>query len=192
MAADPIRKFRNWMSEAARAGTELAEAIALATSDARGRPSVRYMLLKGVDHDGFVFYTHARSAKGCDLAANPYAAIAVYWHAIGKQARVEGRVSLVSVKEADAYWLERPRASRVAAQASLQSRPLARRADLMRKYHQLERQYFGKEVPRPQDWTGYRLVPRTIEFWEREEPRLHHRELFVRRGTTWKRTLLQP
>jgi pyridoxamine 5'-phosphate oxidase len=180
------------MKEAQRAGTELAEAVALATADRRGRPAVRYVLLKEVSERGFVFYTHATSPKGRDMAANPFVSLAVYWHATGKQARVDGRVCRITDAEADAYWLERPRASRIAALASRQSRPLAARANLISKFRALERRYFGKDVPRPADWTGYRLVPSAIEFWEREEPRLHHRELFVRRGRTWKRTLLQP
>ena len=190
--AAPIAKFRRWMSEAARAGVELADAVALATADARGKPSVRFVLLKTVDDDGFVFYTNAESAKGRDLAANPRAALAVYWHATGKQARVEGRIEPVTSAEADDYWAERPLTSRIASLASRQSRPLANRADLMRRFRDLERKYRNGEVPRPARWTGYRLIPRTIEFWIREEPRLHHRELFVRSGRRWKRTLLQP
>jgi len=192
MALDPIKRFQRWMRDAQRAGTELAESVALATSDRRGRPSVRYVLLKSVGHDGFVFYTHADSPKGRDMATNPHVALAVYWHETGKQVRVEGRVSRVDEAEADAYWLERPRASRIAAVASRQSRPLASRADLIRTYRSLEKRFFGKDVPRPPLWIGYRLVPREIEFWEREEPRLHHRELFVRRGAAWTKTLLQP
>jgi pyridoxamine 5'-phosphate oxidase len=192
MALDPIKRFQNWIRDAQRAGAELAESVALATCDRRGRPTVRYVLLKSVTHDGFVFYTHSNTPKGRDMAANPNVALAVHWPETGKQVRVEGRVSLVDEAEADAYWLERPRASRIAAVASKQSRPLASRAALLKTFHALERRFFGKDVPRPKQWTGYRLMPSSIEFWEREEPRLHHRELFVRRGRAWKKTLLQP
>jgi pyridoxamine 5'-phosphate oxidase len=187
-----MSKFRRWMAEAARAGTELPEAVALATADGRGRPSVRYVLLKSARDDGFIFYTNAESAKGRDLAKNPRAALAVYWHATGKQARAAGRVVRVSEAEADAYWAERPAASRIASVASRQSRPLARRADLLRSFRGLERKYRDAGVPRPERWTGYRLIPDAIEFWTRAEPRLHHRELFVRRGRGWTQTLLQP
>jgi len=192
MALDPIKRFQRWMRDAQSAGTELAESVALATCDRRGHPSVRFVLLKSVSHDGFVFYTHADSAKGRDMEANPNVALAAYWHEIGKQVRVEGRVSLVDASEADAYWLERPRANRIAALASRQSRPLGSRSALIRTYRSLEKRFFGKDVPRPPLWAGYRLVPNAIEFWEREEPRLHRRELFVRRGGIWRKTLLQP
>jgi pyridoxamine 5'-phosphate oxidase len=189
---DPIAKFRRWMAEAERDGAEIPEAIALATADARGRPSVRYVLLKAADAGGFVFYTNSESRKGRELAANPRAALAVYWHSTGKQARVEGRVTQVSAKEADAYWSERPPTSRIASLASRQSRPLADRAELVGAVRRLERRYPQGDPPRPPRWTGYRLIPDSIEFWIRSEPRLHHRELYVRRGGAWSRTLLQP
>jgi pyridoxamine 5'-phosphate oxidase len=192
VAVDPIAKFRRWMADAARAGTDLPESIALATADERGRPSVRYVLLKSAEPGGFVFYTNRESRKGRDLARNPRAALAVYWHATGKQARVEGHVEQVTRREADAYWAERPPASRIASAASSQSRALGSRADLMREVRRLQQQYPNGDPPRPPHWTGYRLIPDEIEFWTRREPRLHHRELFVRRGRSWKRTLLQP
>jgi pyridoxamine 5'-phosphate oxidase len=187
-----MRKFRRWMAEAERAGAPLADAIALATADARGRPSVRFVLLKDADERGFVFYTNTNSAKGRHLAANPQAAFTVYWDATGKQVRAEGRVVPVSVAEADAYWAERPWASRVASAASAQSRPIASRAQLVVEYRRLAREYRDRDVPRPAHWTGYRIVPRTVEFWIREEPRLHRRELFTRSGRGWRRSILQP
>ena len=189
---DPVAKFRRWLREATRAGAELPEAAALATADGRGRPSVRFVLLKSASQEGFVFYTNAESAKGRDLAENPRAALALYWHATGKQVRIEGRVVRVSSSEADAYWAERPVASRIASLVSRQSRPLSRRSDLLRAYRRACREHRDENVPRPERWTGYRLVPEAIEFWIRAEPRLHHRELFKRRGRGWKRTLLQP
>jgi pyridoxamine 5'-phosphate oxidase len=189
---DPIAKFRRWMNEATRAGADIPEAVALATADRRGRPSVRYVLLKTARDDAFVFYTNAESRKGRELASNPRAALAAYWHPIGKQARVEGRIEQVAADEADAYWAERPPESRIASLASRQSRPLARRAALLDEVRRLQREYPRGDPPRPARWTGYRLVPDTIEFWIRAEPRLHHRELYVRRGRAWRRTLLQP
>jgi len=189
---DPIARFRRWYADAARARIPLPEAIALATADRRGRPAVRFVLLKGVDARGFVFFTDGRSRKGAELAANPEAAFAVYWDALGKQVRVEGRVALVSAAEADAYWLTRPRESRLAASVSHQSAPLARRSDLIARWHALGRRHPGEDVPRPPAWTGYRLAPRAIEFWTRGDFRLHRRERFERRGGTWTRKLLQP
>jgi pyridoxamine 5'-phosphate oxidase len=210
MALDPIRRFQRWFAEAERARAPLPEAIALATADRRGRPSVRFVLLKHVDARGFVFFTDGRSRKGSELAANPEAAFAVYWDALGKQVRVEGRVAPVSAAEADAYWATRPRESRLAGAVSRQSATLATRADLLRRWRALGRRHPGDDVPRPPAWKGYRITPRAIEFWTRREFRLHHRERFERvggardpervggardagrRAITWTRRLLQP
>lgn len=192
MAADPIVRFRRWFAEAVRAGIDLAEAAALATADQRGRPSVRYVLLKGVERRSFVFYTNSTSRKGLELAARPYAALAFYWHTTGRQVRVEGRVEGVSERDADAYWAERPRESQIASVASDQGKSLSSRSELLGAYRRLTREYEGHPVPRPPHWTGYRILPERIEFWTRHEPRLHHRELFVRGRSGWTRTLLQP
>jgi pyridoxamine 5'-phosphate oxidase len=191
MAASPIVRFRRWFADAASAGAPLPEAIALATADRRGRPSVRFVLLKHVDERGFVFFTDGRSRKGRELAANPAASFAVYWDAIGKQARVEGRVAVVSPAEADAYWATRPRESRLAASASRQSAPLDSRAALLARWRALARRH-PDAVPRPPEWQGYRLVPRAIELWVRGDFRLHRRERFERRRGGWTRRLLQP
>ncbi len=192
MPVDPMQRFRRWFAEAERAGGALPEAIALGTADRRGRPSVRFVLLKGVDARGFVFFTDGRSRKGRELAANPEAAFAVYWDALGRQVRVEGRVTLVIAAEADVYWATRPRESRLAGAASHQSAPLARRSDLLARWRTLGRRHPGDDVPRPPAWTGYRLVPRAIEFWTRGEFRLHQRERFVRHRGAWTSRLLQP
>jgi pyridoxamine 5'-phosphate oxidase len=153
---------------------------------------VRYVLLKEASASGFVFYTNTESRKGRELAKNPHAALAFYWDATGRQVRIDGRVEPVSEAEADAYWTERPRASRIASLVSRQSRPLASRAALDAAYRAAERRYRDGEVPRPARWTGYRLIPARIEFWTRREPRLHVRELFERTRGRWKETLLQP
>ncbi|TFH23594.1 MAG: pyridoxamine 5'-phosphate oxidase [Myxococcales bacterium] len=192
MAVDPIRRFKSWYAEARRAEAPLPEAVALATADARGRPSVRWVLLKDVDERGFVFYTNSGSRKGRELEVNPHAALAFYWDVTGKQVRVEGHVTRVSGDEADAYWSGRPQGSQVAAAASKQSAPVESRAELMSEYRKLSRLHVGSPVPRPPQWTGFRIVPERIEFWTRREPRLHQRELFVRRRDDWKRTILQP
>ncbi len=170
----------------------LVESMALATADRRGRPSVRYVLLKSVDDAGFVFFTNARSPKGQELRANPHAALAFYWDATGRQVRAEGRVTEVSAAEADAYWETRPEESRVGAWASRQSAPLASRGALLARWRKMGARYRDGVIPRPREWTGFRIAPRTIEFWTRGEHRLHHRERFTRTRTGWTRALLQP
>lgn len=189
---EPLTRFRRDFAAAARAGIELPEAMALATVDAAGRPSVRFVLLKHVDARGFVFFTDARSRKGRELRARPVAAAVFYWHETGKQVRVEGTIESVDAEEADAYWETRPRGSRLAAAVSRQSAPLASRAQLRAAWRALDRRTDGGPVPRPPEWTGFRLVPAAIEFWRRGEFRLHERDLYVRRRGGWKRTALQP
>ncbi|MFM7141697.1 MAG: pyridoxamine 5'-phosphate oxidase [Alphaproteobacteria bacterium] len=189
---DPIRLFRSWFASARRAGIASPEAMALATADRRGRPSVRFVLLKGVDPDGFVFYTNADSRKGGELAANPRASLAFYWQPLARQVRVEGRIERVTDAEADAYWATRPRESRFAGSVSRQSRPLRSRADLVARWRKLVRETGDGEIPRPRNWTGFRLVPDAIELWRERPHRLHEREFFERTRTGWKRTLLDP
>jgi len=192
MACDPFRQFHRWFMQAQRAGVALPESAALATADVSGRPSVRFVLLKEADASGVVFYTNARSRKGSELQSNPHAALALYWDPIGKQVRMEGPIEEVSAAEADAYWATRPRASQLAAVASVQGAPLSSRRVLVARWRAVRRRYAGQAVPRPPDWTGFRLIPQAVEFWTRREPRLHHRELFTRTRRGWKRTLLQP
>lgn len=189
---DPIARFRRWFREAARAGAPLPEAMVLATADHRGRPSARAVLLKEASRTGFVFYTNALSRKGREMAANPWVALAFYWDVTGKQARVEGKLIELPADAADAYWATRPLGSRLAAAASEQSRPIADRRLLLARYRQLEKRYPDGNVPRPEHWTGYCVVPTTIEFWTRAEPRLHKRELFSRSRGGWRVTILQP
>lgn len=189
---DPMALFERWLAQARRSGMPQPETMALATSDRRGRTSVRFVLLKDSGGDGMVFYTNALSRKGKDLAANPRAALAFWWDRIGKQVRAEGRVVRVSDREADAYWKTRPRLSRLAARVSRQSEPIASRERLSSKMKVLTHRLVGKEVPRPRYWTGFRLIPDTMEFWKMRAHRLHEREVFVRNGGGWKRTLLQP
>lgn len=192
MVPDPIRRFARWWRDAERAGCPLAEATALATVDAAGQPSVRYVLLKGVDARGFLFYTNERSRKGRELHATARAALAFYWHDPGRQVRVEGTTALLDTDEADAYWATRPRGSQIASAVSQQSAVLASRRELLARYRALERRLDGRPVPRPAHWRGFVLAPDRIEFWTRREPRLHERELFVRGARGWSRRLLQP
>ena len=192
MRHDPIAKFRRWFSVAARARVPLPDAMALATAARDGAPSVRFVLLKGVDARGFVFYTDGRSRKGRELARRPRAAVAFYWNAVGKQVRVEGRVESVTAAEADAYWATRPRGSRVAGVTSTQSAPMPSYAWLRGRWRHLRRSLAGRDVPRPASWGGYRVVPDAIEFWTRGGFRLHLRERYERTRSGWRRTLLQP
>jgi pyridoxamine 5'-phosphate oxidase len=192
MPPDPIARFRRWYREASPRA-DLPDACALATATRDGRPSVRYVLLKGVDARGFVFFTDVRSRKGAELRANPRAALAFYWHPTGRQVRVEGRVREVGAAEADAYWATRPRESQLSAWASRQSAPIARRRDLKAALLRLKARSRGAALPRPPYWRGFRLAPEAIEFWIRGAYRLHFRERFRRRpGGRWRRELLQP
>src|SRR5437867_742385 len=165
--------------------------MALATAGRRGA-SVRFVLLKGADRRGFAFFTDGRSRKGRELRASVRAAVAFYWNRLGRQVRIEGRVEQVSTAEADAYWATRPRASQLAALASHQSAALASRRSLTGRWQALRRRYRRHPVPRPPAWTGFRIIPESIEFWTHREHRLHDRELFVRTRAGWRRRLLQP
>jgi len=193
MAADPIARFRRWYAAAARhAEIPQPEAMALATADRRGRPSVRIVLLKQVDAGGFVFFTNADSRKGRELRANPHASLAFYWQPLGRQVRVEGRVSMVTDAEADAYWSTRPRESQLGGAASAQSTPIASRAALLAQWRALDRRYRGIPVPRPPHWTGFRIAPSAIEFWTLRPYRMHDRERFTRTPRGWRLERLQP
>jgi pyridoxamine 5'-phosphate oxidase len=189
---DPIERFREWFREAERAGVEVPEAMTLATADADGAPSARMLLLKGADEEGFVFYSGYVSRKAGELDQNPRAALVFYWRMLGKQVRVEGPVERVSESESAAYFATRPRGSQLAAWASHQSQPLESREELERRYAELEREYAGREVPRPPHWGGFRLRPDAIEFWEHRENRLHDRFRYTRAREAWRAELLSP
>jgi pyridoxamine 5'-phosphate oxidase len=167
--------------------------MALATADATGNPSVRMVLLKGHGPKGFVFYTNEQSAKGCDLAVNPQAALLFHWKSRRRQVRIEGAVSRVDAAEADAYFASRGRDSQLGAWASDQSRPLDERAHFMARFEEMQARFEGGAVPRPPHWGGYRVAPRRIEFWSDGEHRLHERRLFTaRRDGGWDEGLLYP
>jgi pyridoxamine 5'-phosphate oxidase len=189
---DPLRQFQRWFDDARAAGIPLAEACAVATASAGGAPSARMVLLKEADARGFVFATNYGSRKGRELADNPRASLLFYWHALGRQVRVEGSVARVDEAESDAIWLARPRASRLSALASQQSEPVASREELERRVAELERELDGREVDRPEWWGGYRVVPDELEFWQHRDDRLHHRFRYRRRADAWEIDELQP
>jgi len=189
---DPIRRFHDWFAEAKNTEPDLPNAVAVATADPAGRPSVRMVLLKDVDHRGFVFYTNFESRKGRELAANNSAALLFHWKSLQRQVRVEGPAVPVSDEEADAYFATRARGAQIGAWASTQSRVMEGRLDLEKRVAKFGAQFgFGK-VPRPPYWSGYRVVPETIEFWSEGTFRLHEREVFVRDGDSWRVDRLFP
>ena len=190
-SANPITEFLNAIERAASRQIDTAP-VALATVDASGQPSVRMVLLRGVDDRGFVFHTNYNSRKARELAANAKAALCIHWHALEEQIRVEGRVERLSDEESDAYFATRPRGSQLGAWASNQSAPLASRETLEEEYRETERRYEGKAVPRPPFWGGFRVVPDRIEFWFGRPDRLHDRLLYVREGNDWRIERLYP
>jgi pyridoxamine 5'-phosphate oxidase len=188
---EPLAPFRRWLDEAWK-GEPNAHAMTLATTTPDGRPSARAVLLKGLDERGFVFYTNLESRKSKELLANPHAALCFLWKSLDRQVRVEGFVELAADEEADAYFASRPRDSQIGAWASDQSRPLASRAELEQRVDEFSRRFGEGEVPRPAYWSGFRVVPQRIEFWQERLSRLHDRILFIREGDVWRRERLFP
>ena len=189
---DPIKQFQTWLNEAFAAKLPLAEAMTLATATPDGKPSARMVLLKQVDHDGFVFYTNYNSAKAEQLDTNPYAALVFYWVQLDRQVRVEGRLAKTSREESREYFATRPRESQIGAWASEQSEVIENRAVLEQRARELEKQYGDREIDCPEYWGGYRLQPERIEFWKSRIGRLHDRILYQREGDSWTITRLAP
>jgi len=188
---EPLAPFQRWLDEGWRAEPN-AHAMTLATTAPDGRPSARVVLLKGLDARGFVFYTNLESRKSRELFANPYAALSFLWKSLNRQVRVEGPVEQVGDDEADAYFASRPRDSQIGAWASDQSRLLESRAELERRVEEFSRRFGAGTVPRPAYWSGFRVVPQRVEFWQERPFRLHDRLLFVREGEGWRRERLFP
>lgn len=191
---DPFELFESWMEEARQNEINDPNAMSLATVDREGMPDVRMVLLNGIGPDGFVFFTNTESAKGEELAAHPKAALLFHWKSVRRQVRVRGPVTPVPPEEADAYFAKRPRGSQIGAHASAQSRELGSREELVAKVDRLTAGFEGADVPRPSHWSGYRITPLQIEFWQNGEFRLHDRILYSRfePGTGWTTRRLNP
>lgn len=192
-SAEPFRLFADWLADATKSEPNDPNAVALATVDADGMPNVRMVLLKGFDERGFIFYTNLESAKGQELLSSMKAAMCFHWKSLRRQVRLRGPVEIVSKEEADAYFVTRPRGSRIGAWASKQSRPLEGRFALEKAVAEYTARYAIGEIPRPEHWSGFRIVPQTIEFWHDRPFRLHDRIVFSRAaGGGWEKTRLYP
>ena len=191
-ALNPLELFQEWLKEASKTEPNDPDAAALATVGEGGRPSVRMVLVRNADRQGFCFYTNMESRKGHELALNPQAALCFHWKSQQRQIRIEGRTEIVPASMADAYFKTRHPLSRLGAWASRQSRPLESRAELEKRVKEYEQKFQQQEIPRPPHWSGYRLVPEKIEFWQQGEGRLHDRFLFTRQGEGWTMVRLNP
>ena len=191
-AQDPISLFADWLAEASKAEPNDPNAMCLATVDEEGMPDARMVLLKQVDAEGFVFFTNTRSAKGRQLAGTPRAALAFHWKSLRRQVRVRGDILSVTAEEADAYFATRARSAQIGAWASEQSAPLPERLALERRIAETALRFPLGAVPRPPHWSGYRLQPRSIEFWRDRPFRLHERLVFHRAADGWTTERLYP
>jgi pyridoxamine 5'-phosphate oxidase len=190
---DPIVQLARWVADAEGAGAPLPNAFALATADGEGMPSVRFVLMHGLDAEGLRYYTNRGSRKGRDAAANPWAAAAFWWPALDRQARVSGPVRRLPDDASLSYWATRPRGSRLSAAASMQGQEIRSREELEARVAELAALHPDDDVPLPEMWGGYLLVPRTVEFWESREDRLHDRvEYRIGADGSWHRRRLQP
>lgn len=192
MADDPFALFDQWYAKARETEINDSNAMALATANEQGQPSVRMVLLKGHGPDGFIFYTNYEGRKGGELLTNPRAALLFHWKSQRQQIRIEGPVQAVDDATADAYFASRSRDSQLGAWASDQSRPLPERAIFEQRFAEVQALFAERQVPRPPHWSGFCVVPQRIEFWEDRDHRLHHRRLFTLTTHGWSEGLLYP
>lgn len=191
-AADPFMLFDQWMAEAQASEPALADAMCLSTIGENGAPSIRMVLLKEYGPSGFVFYTNTQSRKGRALAANSHAALCLHWKSLARQISIEGRAEQVSDVEADAYFATRARDAQVGAWASKQSQRLPSRGELEERVKDFEAKYADTAIPRPLFWSGYRVVPTRIEFWQNRDSRLHDRLVYTMASAGWTKEQLYP
>lgn len=189
---DPFAFFNGWLEQAEKNGIVLPESMSISTCSPEGRPSSRMVLLKEVDKKGFVFFTNYGSRKANELEANPYAALLFHWNILQRQVRIEGRIERISKEESNAYFQSRGRGSRIGAWASHQSEELDDRETLVQRVKHFEEKFAGKEVPLPDFWGGYRVIPEKIEFWQGKADRLHDRFVYQPVNNEWKMTRLNP
>ena len=190
--SNPFTLFGSWFDEAEAGEPGLPHAMSLATVGEGGAPSLRLVLLKGVDERGFVFYTNSESRKGAEMVKNNRAALCFHWKSVRRQVRIEGVVVSVDDEEADQYWASRPRDTQIGAWASKQSEPYAERGEFDTAIAEHEARFAGVDVPRPEFWNGYRVIPGRIEFWQEQPSRLHDRLVYTRTDSAWKTELLYP
>jgi pyridoxamine 5'-phosphate oxidase len=190
--ADPVKQFRVWMEQAIHSGIHEPNAMTLATCTPDGKPSARIVLLKGFDQDGFTFFSNYESRKGKEMAANPFAALVIFWGELERQVRIEGRVETVSERESDEYHASRPRGSQLGAWTSWQSEVIAGREVLEKRLAEFTERFGERAVPRPPHWGGYRLAPETIEFWQGRPSRLHDRLRYRLVESKWVLERLSP
>ncbi|WP_219855938.1 pyridoxamine 5'-phosphate oxidase [Pontibacter mangrovi] len=193
VSPEPISQFNKWLQEALQSEVEEPTALVLSTVNSQGRPSARVVLLKGVDEQGFMFFTNYESRKGQELAQNPYASLTFFWPALERQVRIEGKVEKVAAQESDEYFHSRPKGSQIGAWASPQSQVISARQVLEQREKELSAKYAeAEELPRPEYWGGYRLVPAYLEFWQGRPSRLHDRLAYELQGQEWLIKRLAP
>lgn len=192
MADDPMTQFESWFAGVVAAGLPEPNAFVLATVDPDGTPSARALLMKGLEEDGLVFYTGSKSRKSQAMRSNGRAAATFVWIPLHRQVRFEGTVAEVDPESADAYFATRPRGAQIAAHASLQSEPVGDRAELDRRFARLEAEFGDSEIPRPPHWGGWKLTPRSVEFWQGQPNRFHDRVVYHKSGSGWSKQRLSP
>lgn len=190
--ADPMQQFEKWWQEAIESKIEEVNAMTLATSTAEGKPSARIVLLKGIDRNGFIFFTNYHSHKGNQIEENPFVSLVFFWKELERQIRVEGSVSKVTAEESDAYFGSRPEGSRIGAWASPQSRVIASREVIEENVIELGKSFANKEIDRPPHWGGYIVMPNLLEFWQGRNSRLHDRIQYTYKDAAWKIERLAP